>query len=111
MTPHSTTPHSAASVRDFRFPLAFSSTGFKNFPVWPSWRLGDVFRWAPGDDFAAAIAAFGAEVDHPVGGLDHFEIVLDDDDGVALRHRVRAAPQASFATSWKCRPVVGSSRI
>ena len=30
------------------------------------------------------LAALGAEVDHPVGGLDHVEVVLDDDDGVAL---------------------------
>ena len=30
-------------------------------------------------------AAFGAEVDDPVGGLDHVEVVLDDDDGVPLR--------------------------
>src|SRR5215472_14552467 len=28
-------------------------------------------------DLAAAVAALGAEVDDPVGGLDHFEIVLD----------------------------------
>jgi hypothetical protein len=33
---------------------------------------------------AAAVAAFGAEVDDPVGGLDDFEIVLDHDDRVAL---------------------------
>ncbi len=41
---------------------------------------------------AAAVAAFGAEVDDPVGGLDDFEIVLDDDDAVALRPPARAAP-------------------
>ena len=43
----------------------------------------DVFRRAGGDDLAAAVAAFGAEVDDPVGGLDHFEIVLDHHHGVA----------------------------
>ena len=41
------------------------------------------FRRAGGDDLAAAGAAFGAEVDHPVGRLDHVEIVLDDEDRVA----------------------------
>src|ERR1700730_8168267 len=51
-------------------------------------RLHDVFRRAPGDDFAAAVAAFWAEVDHPVGGFYHFEIVLDHDDGVSLRHQL-----------------------
>src|SRR3989442_6503973 len=29
-------------------------------------RLDDVLRRAPGDDFAAAVAAFGTQVDHPV---------------------------------------------
>ena len=45
--------------------------------------LGHVLGRAFGDDAAAAVAAFGAEVQDPVGGLDHFQIVLDDDDGVA----------------------------
>ncbi len=47
-------------------------------------RLDDVFRRAPGHDLAAAVTAFGAEVDHPVGGLDDFEIVLDHHNRVAL---------------------------
>src|SRR6202163_984753 len=51
-------------------------------------RLDDVFRRTPGDDFAAAVAAFGAEVDHPVRGFYHLEIVLDDDDRVALRYQL-----------------------
>jgi hypothetical protein len=37
-----------------------------------------------GHDLAAAVAAFGAEVDDPVGGLDDVEIVLDHHDRVAL---------------------------
>jgi hypothetical protein len=39
---------------------------------------------AGGDDLAAAVAAFGAEIDDPVGGLDDVEIVLDHHHGVAL---------------------------
>src|SRR5882757_11467904 len=50
-------------------------------------RLDDIFRRTPGDDFAAAVAAFGAEVDHPVGGFYDLEIVLDDDHGISLRHQ------------------------
>src|SRR5262245_46751956 len=42
-----------------------------------------VLRRPCGDDLAAAVAAFGAEVDDPVGGLDHLEIVLDHHHGVA----------------------------
>jgi hypothetical protein len=39
---------------------------------------------------AAGIAAFGAEIDDPVGGLDDFEIVLDDEHRVAgLDQRVQ----------------------
>jgi hypothetical protein len=37
-----------------------------------------------GNDLAAAVAAFGAEVDDPVGRLDDFEIVLDDHHRIAL---------------------------
>ncbi len=43
--------------------------------------LGDFFWGAFGDDVTAAVAAFGTEVDDPVGGLDDVEIVLDDDEG------------------------------
>jgi len=35
-------------------------------------------------DLAAADTAFRAEIDDPVGGLDDVEVVLDDDDGVAV---------------------------
>src|SRR5690348_2069619 len=45
---------------------------------------GDLFRRAGGDDATAARAAFGTEVDDPIGRLDHFQIVLDDQHGVAL---------------------------
>ena len=40
------------------------------------------------DDLAAAMAAFGPEVDHPVGRLDHVQVVLDDE------HRVARVDQA-----------------
>ena len=39
---------------------------------------GDDFGGAFGDDLAAAIAAFGAEVDDPIRGLDDIQIVLND---------------------------------
>ena len=44
---------------------------------------GDLFGRAVGDDPAAALAAFGAEVEDVVGVADDVEVVLDDDDGVA----------------------------
>ena len=43
---------------------------------------------------AAAGAAFGAHVDDPVGRLDDIEVVLDDDDGVALVAPVTCAVQS-----------------
>ena len=46
--------------------------------------LGDLFGGAGGGDLAAGGAGFGAEVDDPVGALDDVEVVLDDDEGVAL---------------------------
>lgn len=42
------------------------------------------FRRAGGDDLPAAGAAFGAEVDDPVGGFDHVQIVLDDHHSIAV---------------------------
>ncbi len=33
-----------------------------------------------GDDFAAEVAAFRAEVDEPISGFDDIEIVLDDEE-------------------------------
>src|SRR5215469_3480096 len=44
---------------------------------------GDVFRGAGRDDAAAGVATFRTQVDDPVGGLDDFEIVLDDEHRVA----------------------------
>ena len=43
----------------------------------------DLFGRARRDDGAAAIAALGAEIDEIVGRLDHVEIVLDHENGVA----------------------------
>jgi hypothetical protein len=51
--------------------------------VAPGVRPGRVLGRAGQQDAPAAGAAFGAQVDHPVGGLDHVEVVLDHDDGVA----------------------------
>src|SRR5690606_38022123 len=42
-----------------------------------------------GDDLAAAVAAFGPEVDDPVSALDHVEVVFDHD------HRVTRIDQPS----------------
>ena len=44
----------------------------------------DILRSALGNDFATAVAAFGAEVNDPVRGLDDIQVMFDDDDGVAL---------------------------
>jgi hypothetical protein len=62
------------------------------------------------DDAAAAVAAFGAEVEDPVGGLHHVEVVLDDHDGVALVGEfVEHLQELAGVSKW--RPVVGSSRM
>src|SRR5688572_25942540 len=41
-------------------------------------RLGRPCR----DDLASGMAAFGSEVDHVVGSLDHVEVMLDQQDGM-----------------------------
>src|SRR5678815_652098 len=55
----------------------------KELPGIAALYLHNILRRAGRDDLAAAVAAFGAQVDHPVGGLDDFEVVLDDDNRVA----------------------------
>ena len=59
-------------------------------------KRGDFFRRAGGDDFAAALAAFGAEIDDPIGGFHHVEIVLDDDHRVAQIDQAARARRAVF---------------
>src|SRR5690349_24675129 len=46
--------------------------------------VDDRLRRALRDDPAAARAALGTEIDDPVGGLDHVEVVLDHDHRVAV---------------------------
>ena len=46
-------------------------------------RRRDLLGRAGGDHLAAAVAAFRPHVDDPVGGLDHVEVVLDHQHGVA----------------------------
>ncbi len=46
--------------------------------------LDDLLRRAGGEDAPAAVAAFGPEIDDPVGGLDDIQVVFDDDNGVAV---------------------------
>src|SRR5260370_464183 len=43
-------------------------------------QLRDRFGRSEADEVPTAIAALRAEIDDPVRGLDHIEIVLDDDD-------------------------------
>ena len=71
---------------------------------------GDLLWRADGHHLAAAVAAFRPHVDDPVGRLHHFQIVLDHDHRVALVDE-SCSTSSSCATSWKCRPVVGSSRM
>src|SRR5512133_3824972 len=47
-------------------------------------RARDLLGRAGGDDLAAVLPALGAHVDDTVGRLDDVEVVLDDDDRVAL---------------------------
>ena len=47
---------------------------------------GHFFRSAHGDDGPATRSAVGAEVNDPVGRLDHVEVVLDDEHRVAGIH-------------------------
>lgn len=63
--------------------------------------LGDgrnFFRGAGGDDVSAVnVAALGAEIDDVVSGFHDFEVVLDNDDSIALIYqRMQDLEQASY---------------
>gem|GEM_PF-5215710 len=45
--------------------------------------LRDFFRRAGGDNLSALGAGLGADIDYVVGRFDHFDIVLDDNEGVS----------------------------
>lgn len=44
---------------------------------------GDVLRCSDGDYFSALVTTFRSQIDDPIGGLDHIQIVFDDNDRVA----------------------------
>ena len=49
--------------------------------------LGNLLRRALGHDGSTGITRLGSHVDHPVGPLDHIEVVLDDEHGVSGVHQ------------------------
>ena len=47
------------------------------------------------DDVAAHRAAAGTELDEPVAGFQHLDVVLDEEDGVSgIYHRIKEAQDA-----------------
>ena len=56
------------------------------FPGWGVGTTGEGFGGAFGDHLAAVFAALGAHINHPVGGFDDVEIMLNDNHRVAAVH-------------------------
>ena len=70
--------------------------------------LYHLFRGAGKQDLAAFTTAFGTHVDQVVGAFDDVEVMLDDDDGVALFHQLVQDTQKNtdvFEMKTGCRPV------
>src|SRR5579863_4246310 len=60
--------------------------GERRFQIFASIRsrgLGDLLGRALGDDKAASVSSLGAQVDHPIGAANHFQIVFDNQDARA----------------------------
>src|SRR5512141_2571034 len=97
----STAPVSPAAkakgtVRPSAMPITMSRTTSEDWKCFSTWgvrgnqlrleisasirprNFRNLLRRAFRDDAPAAVAALGAEIDHPVGAPDHFEVVLDD---------------------------------
>ena len=47
------------------------------------------------DDEPASVTAFGTEIDNPVGGLDHVQVMFDHHQRVALRAQARERRDAA----------------
>src|SRR5437879_11625018 len=48
----------------------------------------NVLGRADGDHPATVVSSLGPEIDDPVGRLDHVDVVLDDEHGIALLHEL-----------------------
>lgn len=73
-------------LRRLLLPVAFGAPAEQLLQVLPGvafLRRRDVLRRAFRHHAPAAVAAVRAHVDHPVGRLDDFQVVLDDDHGIA----------------------------
>jgi len=44
---------------------------------------GDLFRRSGGDNFAAFVTSVWTEINHPIRGFDHVEIVFDHEHGMS----------------------------
>jgi hypothetical protein len=64
----------------------------------------ELFGRAHKEHFAAFVAAFGADVEQPVGALNHVEVVLNDEHGIAqLNQLVEGAEQLSDVLEMEAR--------
>jgi len=73
------------------FPVSGCASGTARYGAFVA---DHVFRCTGDHDLTAADTTFRAEVNDPVGGLDDVEVVLDDDDGIAvIAHAVQYRQQ------------------
>ena len=59
--------------------------------------------------FPPAIPTFGAEIYQIVGTFDHIHVMFDNDNRMTFIDQALKA-FSNVLISWKCRPVVGSSK-
>ena len=67
-----------SSIRQTSFEICLAGAGRCG-----SFAFCNIFRGALEYDLSAGISAFRAEVDNPVGGFDHFQVVFDDQKGIS----------------------------
>src|SRR6516162_4047552 len=63
----------------------------------------NLFRRSCGQHLSAVATAFGAKIDHPVGGLDYVQVVLDDENCSACLNQ-SAKCRKQFADVIKVQP-------
>jgi hypothetical protein len=86
-----------------------ASRAFRTRPVCEFPAGADLLRRTRHYHLATGVAAFRARINHVVGTLDHVEVMLDNQQRVAVSAR-RLRPTRSRSTSARCSPVVGAAK-
>ena len=107
LLPHRRSPTPSPAIRRF-VGTAIAFLPLRYGPVTRAAGLAELVGRARRRRSGRRVAGAGAEVEQVIGGLDHFAVVLDDDQRVAqIAELLQRLEQPRLSRG--CRPIVGSS--